>query len=69
MIQWSVYGRIANGFDQAEKHLQRLNNNLPPDGSVRCLQVSEKQFTQMKILVGEPRKQEKTVNSTQMILL
>src|SRR5574337_117566 len=44
MIQFSVYGRILNGDDAAEKHMQRLLNNLPPEGSVRVLTVTEKQF-------------------------
>lgn len=69
MIQWSVYGRIVNGFDDMQVHIKRLSSNLPPDGSVRCLQVSEKQFAQMKLLVGLPRIQEKTVNAIQLVLL
>ncbi len=69
MIQWSLYGRIVNGFDSMETHLKRLNANLPPKGSIRCLQISEKQFANMKILVGKPKKQEKKVNSCQLILL
>ena len=47
MIQFSVYGRITNGIDGLNKHLKRLEDNLPPKGSVRCLQVSENQFTKM----------------------
>jgi CRISPR-associated protein Cas2 len=69
MIQWSVYGRVVNGSDDMETHVKRLSNNLPPDGSVRCLQVSEKQFAQMKFLVGAPKKQEKKVNAVQLVLL
>jgi CRISPR-associated protein Cas2 len=68
MIQWSVYGRMVNGFDYAEKHLKRLSTNLPREGSVRCLQVSEKQFANMKILVGQRSFQEKTVNAQQLLL-
>lgn len=69
MIQWSVYGRVVNGFDDMETHAKRLSSNLPAEGSVRCLQVSEKQFAQMKLLVGAPKKQEKLVNSAQLLLL
>ncbi len=69
MIQWSVYGRIVNGFDDMETHLKRLATNLPPEGSVRCLQISEKQFAQMKLLVGLPRIQEKKLNARQLVLL
>lgn len=68
MIQWSVYGRMVNGFDDAEKHLKRLSANLPKEGSIRCLQVSEKQFANMKLLVGQRSFQEKTVNAQQILL-
>ncbi len=68
MIQWSVYGRMVNGFDAAEKHLTRLAANLPPAGSVRCLQVSEKQFASMRLLVGARSFQEKKVNAAQLLL-
>lgn len=69
MMQWSVYGRIVNSADDLQTHLKRLETNLPPKGSVRCLVVSEKQYAHMKIMVGEPKKQEKTVGSTQLVLL
>jgi CRISPR-associated protein Cas2 len=68
MIQWSVYGRMVNGIDNAEKHLKRLSYNLPPEGSVRCLQVSEKQFANMRLLVGRRGFQEKKVNANQLLL-
>lgn len=68
MIQFSVYGRILNGNDAANKHLKRLVDNLPPAGSVRSLTLTEKQFASMKLLVGIPLFQEKTVKSEQLLL-
>ena len=68
MIQFSVYGRILNGNDALEKHYRRLVDNLPPEGSVRCLSVTEKQFASMKLLVGLPLFQEKAVKTNQMLL-
>jgi len=68
MIQFSVYGRILNGQDALEKHYKRLVGNLPPDGSVRCLSVTEKQFASMKLLVGLPLFQEKAIKTNQMLL-
>lgn len=68
MIQFSVYGRILNGNDAENKHMKRLIDNLPPDGSVRCLSVTEKQFASMKLLVGLPLFQEKAVKASQMLL-
>ena len=68
MIQYSVYGRIVPSRDAEEKHQTRVIANLPPEGSVRMLTVTEKQFAGMKILVGLPLFQEKKVNADQMLL-
>ncbi len=68
MIQFSVYGRILNGRDAENKHMQRVIANLPPEGSVRVLTVTEKQFASMKLLVGLPLFQEKQVGANQMLL-
>lgn len=66
MLQFSVYSRICNGIDGANKHINRLQKNIPPKGSVRYLQITEKQYTEMKFLVGSPKKQEKQINSGQL---
>ena len=68
MIQFSVYGRILNGNDGEEKHMKRLLANLPPEGSVRVLTVTEKQYASMKLLVGTPLFQEKSVSAAQILL-
>lgn len=68
MIQFSVYGRLLNGNDALEKHYKRLVDNLPADGSVRCLTLTEKQFASMKLLVGMPLFQEKAVKRDQLLL-
>lgn len=68
MIQFSVYGRILNGKDAEQKHLQRLIINLPADGSIRALTVTEKQYASMKLLVGLPLFQEKAIKANQMLL-
>ena len=68
MIQFSIYGRIVNSNDALEKHMRRLVNSLPPEGSVRCLSVTEKQYASMKLLVGLPLFQEKALKVNQMLL-
>lgn len=68
MLQFSVYGRIVANRDAEEKHYARVVANLPPEGSVRVLTVTEKQYASMKILVGLPLFQEKKVNADQMLL-
>jgi len=59
MIQYSVYTRLCSGYDASQKHLIRLNKNLPSKGSVRALTITEKQYIGMKFLVGEPTPNEK----------
>lgn len=66
MIQYSVYSRICNGLEGANKHISKLKKNLPPKGSVRYLQITEKQYDEMKFLVGSPKKQEEILNSSQL---
>lgn len=68
MMQFSVYVRICNGLDAANKHFERLKKNLPPEGSVRCMRVTEKQFTDLVHLVGTPSIQEKSNNTEQLSL-
>lgn len=67
MIQFSVYARICNGQDRVEKHLLRLGAKIPEKGSVRALQITDKQYERMKILVGTKKNNEKT-KSEQLVL-
>ena len=68
MMQFSVYSRLCNGLDGVKKHMQRLNYNLPPEGAVRAMIVTERQFENMKILVGTKSLQELRVPAGQMLL-
>lgn len=66
MLQYSIYSRICNGPEAVEKHAARLRANLPSAGSVRCMQVTEKQYTAMQILVGEKTEKEKPKYTQQL---
>jgi len=68
MLQYSVYARVARGEDAASKHVQRVTKNLPQRGSVRALQVTDKQYARMRLLLGEAKKNER-VAPQQMVLL
>ena len=67
MIQFSVYARICNGQDRVDKHVNRLQANLPEKGSVRVMQITDKQYERTKILVGTRTRNEKT-KSEQLVL-
>jgi len=66
MIQFSVYARVCRGEEAVDKHLQRVTRSLPQRGSVRALQVTDKQYGRMRLLLGELKKTEK-VATQQMV--
>ena len=66
MVQYSLYARVCNGMDSVEKHIKRLRANLPPNGSVRVLTITEKQYESIKILVGELSLEEKSADNEQL---
>ena len=68
MLQFSVYARVIRGEDAVDKHMARVTKNLPPRGSVRALTVTERQYARMKLLVGEPSKNESAAPQ-QLVLL
>lgn len=53
MMQKSVYSRLVvnNGTSQAVK--EKVAQNLPPEGIVELLEVTENQFSRIEYLVGE----------------
>ena len=67
MLQYSVYVRLARNHDDAQKHLRTVEQHLPPAGSVRAMIVTEKQYAQMKLLVGEKMKDEAFLDSKDLL--
>lgn len=67
MMQYSCYCRICGSYEILEKHERRLEGNLPEEGSVRTLAITEKQFMRMRILVGEVTPNERKVKSQQLV--
>ena len=68
MLQYSVYARVCRGEDAVEKHVARACRTLPSSGSIRSLQVTDKQYARMRLLLGEATKNEK-IAPTQLVLL
>ena len=56
MIQYSVYVRHCASEENADVHYRRVQNFLPPDGEVRLLTITDKQFERMQIYWGKMRK-------------
>lgn len=69
MVQFSVYSRVCAGYDAVRTHELRLKRNLPPNGSVRLLTITEKQYESMSILLGEYKQSDLPVSYEQLTLL
>ena len=68
MIQYSIYARVCNGVDAVNKHRLRLKNNLPDNGSVRLLVITEKQYEKIEILLGKLTQADEDFNGEQLTL-
>lgn len=53
MMQESVYCKIALNAVVAGAIINNVKLNLPPDGLVQLLTVTERQFSRMEVLLGE----------------
>ena len=56
MMQYSVYSRCCPSRENMEVHVTRVRRNLPPDGEIRVLPVTDKQFERMEVFFGKIRK-------------
>ena len=45
--------------ENAKVHINRIKANLPPDGEVRIISVTDKQFERMSVFWGNPAKRRK----------
>ncbi|MGW8258119.1 MAG: CRISPR-associated endonuclease Cas2 [Thermoguttaceae bacterium] len=60
-MQFSVYARHSASKENAEVHIGRVKGFLPPDGEVRIITITDKQFERMNVFLGKTRKRpEKT---------
>lgn len=56
MMQYSVYIRHCASDANAAVHCERVRRILPPDGEVRILTITDKQFGRMRVYWGKRRK-------------
>ena len=69
MLQFSVYVRTVRNNDDARKYVSRVRSFLPPEGSVRIMTVTEKQFDSMQIVVGQKTMEEDYLDTKDIIEL
>ncbi|MDY9918667.1 MULTISPECIES: CRISPR-associated endonuclease Cas2 [Proteiniphilum] len=57
MFQFSIYLRHCASRENADVHIQRVKNNLPPHGQVGILCITDKQFGNMELFIGKKEKE------------
>ena len=69
MMQYSVYVRVCPSREYANRLENRINKIIPREGNVRLLCVTEKQYSDMKLLVGSPSIAETVLGTERLIIL
>lgn len=57
MFQFSIYLRHCASRENADVHIQRVKNNLPPHGQIGILCITDKQFGNMELFIGKKEKE------------
>lgn len=52
MMQYSVYMRHSASDENAQVHAKRIKCHLPPDGEVRIIKITDKQFGRIEVFYG-----------------
>ena len=52
MMQKSVYSKLVTNNVVSQAVKDKINKNLPPDGIVELLEVTDNQFSRIEYLVG-----------------
>lgn len=60
MFQFSIYLRHCASRENAEVHIKRVKNFLPPKGHVGILCITDKQFEKMELFFGPKEEKIKT---------
>ncbi len=56
MMQYSVYMRHSSSDENAQVHALRVKAQLPDDGEVRIIKITDKQFGKIDVFYGNKRK-------------
>lgn len=53
MFQFSIYMRFCASRENADVHTSRVKRNLPKNGNVGILTITDKQFGMMELFIGQ----------------
>ena len=66
MVQYSIYTKLFSGKDACEKYYKLIANNLPAEGSVDILTITDRQYS--NIISYKGREKSKKIQSGQLLL-
>ena len=69
MVQYSVYVRTCPSREYGLRLEKRVKKIVPNKGNVRLLTITEKQYNDMKILVGSKKMVEEAKGAERLIVL
>ncbi len=69
MVQYSVYMRVCPSRDHATRMIKRIEKIAPENGHIRTFMITEKQYEDMKIIIGNKSATENIVGINRFISL
>ena len=69
MMQYSIYMRFCRNLKDAQKHIVRVQAIAPKDGNIRILSVTEHQYENMILVIGEKTETEKSVGNEYVVII
>lgn len=69
MMQYSVYIRICPSRDYCKRLEKRVQKIAPKKGNIRLLTVTEKQYEDMRLIIGSKKEMRKNVGTERMLIL
>lgn len=61
MFQFSIYIRNCPSRENADVHIRRVKNHLPPKGNTGILKITDKQFEMLELFQGKEDKEQPPV--------
>lgn len=69
MMQYSVYIRTCPSRDYCKRLGKRVQKIAPKKGNIRLLTVTEKQYEDMRLIIGSKKEMRKNVGTERMLIL
>lgn len=69
MMQYSVYIRTCPSREYTQRLENKIEKVVPSNGNIRLITITEKQYNDMKILVGSKSLKEAAIGSERMIVI